>query len=196
MRKKCWKTSSPRYPGELEVCPECGKGNLTVHEMEYKFPYGVGENRVELSATVPAKTCSDCGFTFLDCTAEQKCHEAVCQHLGVMTPSQVLKLRELHNLSQSQFADVSGLGVATLSRWERGVVVQNQAYDNYLFLLGFRENLELIRNRRSRGLRNGVGGPETTLEFRKLTVTPELRERQDRFDLRMCREEEEGVLCI
>jgi len=113
-----------------------------------------------------------------------------------MTPSQIVKLRELHNLSQSQFADASGLGVATLSRWERGVVVQNQAYDNYLFLLGFGENLELVRNRKSRGLDDGAGNPRATPAFRKLAITEELRERQNRFDLRICPKEREKALCI
>jgi putative zinc finger/helix-turn-helix YgiT family protein len=188
-------TSAQNHPCELEVCPECGKENLRVEEIEYKFPYGVGEDRVELSAIVPAKRCPDCGFTFLDSAGGQKCHEAVCRHLGVMTPSQIRKLRELHGLSQAQFADISQLGVATLSRWERGIVVQNRAYDYYLFLLGFRHNLELVRDRNSRGLRQGAGRLDTMPEFRELKVTPELRERQNRFDLRIRAEEKEEVPC-
>jgi len=132
---------------ECISCPECGSGNVKTSEEEYSFPYGVGEHAVNLKPRVPIRTCSDCGFSFLDHVGEGICHEAVCKHLGVMTPSQIKALRGLYELTQAQFSEFTKLGEATLSRWERGIVIQNQAYDNYLYLLRFPENLKKLHSR-------------------------------------------------
>lgn len=132
---------------ESLVCSECGSRNITTKEEEYKFEYGVGEEAVELKAIVPLRTCGDCGCSFLDGEAEDLCHEEICRHLGVMSPSQIKALRKLYDLTQAQFSTITRLGEATLSRWERGIIIQNEAYDNYLYLLGFKENIERVRDK-------------------------------------------------
>jgi DNA-binding transcriptional regulator YiaG len=120
----------------------------------------------------------------LDGDAEDACHEAVCRHLGVMTPSQIKALRTLYGLTQSQFSEITKLGEATLSRWERGIVIQNQAYDNYLYLLGFNENLERIRNRTKESkITEQIVNRNQNPQFRKLDVTGELLERKMNFKL-------------
>lgn len=129
------------------VCADCGSSNIETFEEDYKFPYGIGEDRIELTARIPIRKCGNCGFRYRDCIADDICHEAVCQHLGVMTPAKIRALRELHGLTQAEFSEVTKLGEATLSRWERGVVIQNQAYDNYLYLLAFSKNFDKVRER-------------------------------------------------
>ena len=133
------------------VCPNCGSGDVQTCPEQYCFPYGVGEAQVELSTEVPLRTCGGCGFEFLDHVGQSTCHEAVCRHLGIMTPHQITSLRRLHTLTQAELSKITKLGEATLSRWERGVVIQNEAYDNYLYLLGFPENLKRIHNRAESG---------------------------------------------
>lgn len=166
------------------ICPTCGSSNVKTNIKDYSFIYGAGEEGVELSVKAPVRTCGVCGFSLLDGDAEDACHEAVCRHLGVMTPSQIKALRTLYGLTQAQFSEITKLGEATLSRWERGIVIQNQAYDNYLYLLGFNENLESIHDR--------AKGSKTTEQivdriqsprFRKLDVTEELLERKMSFKL-------------
>ncbi len=150
------KTES-NFPNARErlICPDCGSSNIKTCQKDYIFPYGSGGNKVELVANVPVRTCSDCGFSFLDSAAEDICHKAVCQHLGVMTPSQIKDLRNLYGLTQAQFSEITKLGEATLSRWERGILIQNQAYDNYLYLLGFRKNFDVLRSRDPSGRSEG-----------------------------------------
>jgi putative zinc finger/helix-turn-helix YgiT family protein len=133
------------------LCPDCGSSKIETSEENHSFTYGHAEDKADLIVKVPVRACSDCGASFLDRVAEDLCHDAVCQHLGVMTPSQIKGLRKLYNLTQAQFRDITKLGEATLSRWERGLVIQNQAYDNYLYLLGFPENLDKIRSRDKSG---------------------------------------------
>ncbi len=62
-------------------------------------------------------------------------HEAVCRHLGLLTPAEIRGLRERYNLSRAAFARMTGFGDATLARWEKGEVVQNASSDRYLRLL-------------------------------------------------------------
>lgn len=155
---------------EALICGMCGSRNIETENKEHTFPYGVGEAQEELSAIVPVRVCKSCGFQFLDYLAEEACHDAVCRHLRVMTPKQIKALRKMHNLTQADFAKITGLGEATLSRWERGVVVQNEGYDNYLYLLGLGDNLDAVRKRRTDGevspedsSRSGVGENELGL---------------------------------
>jgi len=168
---------------DVMTCPECGSESMSSSIQEHKFTYGICDTAVELSASVPVRKCDKCGFCFLDSEADDICHEVVCKHLGLMSPKQIKALRELHNLSQSQFAALTGLGEATLSRWERGINLQNEAYDNYLYLLGFEKNIKRTQERKS-----GEGSKKISLEkiqksFPQLEVNEELLEKQKRFEL-------------
>jgi len=147
MDKNLTPESNSAIIGGKSICPDCGSNKIEMSEENHTFTYGRAEDKVDLRVKVPVQTCSECRASFIDHIAEEICHEAVCQHLGVMTPSQIKGLRKLYNLTQAQFREITKLGEATLSRWERGLVIQNQAYDNYMYLLGFTENLDRIRNR-------------------------------------------------
>ena len=65
--------------------------------------------------------------------------KAVCQHLGVLSPVEVRGIRKRYEMNRSEFAQVTGLGEATLNRWENGTLVQNRANDRYLRLLAIPE---------------------------------------------------------
>ena len=163
------------------ACPHCGAPRITTVLQSQQFPYGAGPHSVTLEATVPVRTCSACGFTFTDREGEEVRHEAVCRHLKVMAPRRIRQLRELHRYSQAAFAEVTRLGEATLSRWERGIIIQNAAYDSYLYLLGFPENLQrLIVRARTLERRSDA---EPTARFRSLQVNDELLRRSTAFTL-------------
>jgi len=184
MNRDVWPESESHIHGDKVVCSDCGGDNITTTQEEYKFTYGIGDSAVELSAWVPLRKCNDCGSTFLDDDAEDACHEAVCHHLRVMTPSQIKDLRALYGLTQARFSEITKLGEATLSRWERGTIIQNQAYDNYLYLLGFNENLERIRDRaKERKTTEQTVDRIQSPKFRELDVTEELLERKRSFKL-------------
>ncbi len=166
------------------TCPECGSSNLTGNQEEYKFPYGKGTDAIELSANVEVEKCNDCGFSYIDQTAELACHEAICEHLGIMKPSQIKGLRDYHELTQSGFSNITGLGEATLSRWERGIVIQNKAYDNYMYLLGLKDNLDSLRKRKeSPKLMEPTIVKSKRPQFRELDVNEQLLEKQKSFKL-------------
>ena len=85
-----------------------------------------------------------CGETFRGPEPARLHHEALCKTLGFLTTSEILDLREKSlRLTQEEFACMTGIGVATISRWERGRLVQNRAMDRYLRLL--RDNPPSVR---------------------------------------------------
>ena len=49
-------------------------------------------------------------------------------------------------MSRAAFAQVSGLGEASLNRWENGLAIQNHANDRYLRLLAHPEIMSRLRS--------------------------------------------------
>lgn len=63
-------------------CPACGaKSAVTYAREEQRFPYGRGDNAVELSAVVDVGRCAACTFEFTDWRGEIARDEAVQKHL-------------------------------------------------------------------------------------------------------------------
>jgi DNA-binding transcriptional regulator YiaG len=93
-------------------------------------------------------TCNQCGFQFTDEVAEEARHEAVCRHLGVMTPKEIKEIRKSYGMSRAEFSHLTRIGEASLARWENGLLIQSPAYDQLLYLLTFPENLERLKSTR------------------------------------------------
>jgi DNA-binding transcriptional regulator YiaG len=135
------------FASEPLRCASCGASSVGTEMVVEEFAYGAGEDPVQLRATVPLRTCRDCGFQFTDHHAEGARHEAVCRHLGVMTPREVEAVRARLGMTRAAFAGLTRLGEASLARWEKGLLVQNPANDQLLYLLRFPENVERLRSR-------------------------------------------------
>jgi putative zinc finger/helix-turn-helix YgiT family protein len=120
---------------ESMVCAECGSGRMERHLEIEKFLYGTGDRQIELEAEVTAWTCPVCGFEVSGADAEDKRHEAVCKHLGVLCPAQIRAIRRRRGLSQAEFARFARVGEASVKRWESGALVQNASTDLLLRLL-------------------------------------------------------------
>ncbi|MGO9274786.1 MAG: type II TA system antitoxin MqsA family protein [Terriglobia bacterium] len=131
----------------VRECPNCGSTHVETRTLPDRFQYGSAPKAVELEALVPFRKCADCGFEFTDSDAEDARHEAVCRHLGVMTPSEVRALREEYGLTRAEFAERTRIGEASLARWETGLLIQNRANDNYLYLLRFSESWKRLEDR-------------------------------------------------
>jgi putative zinc finger/helix-turn-helix YgiT family protein len=148
MQKPTHHPTSADTPERLTACLECGSTALEERFDEETFEYGGREKPFTVTARIPSLLCRNCGFRFYDEAAEWARHEAACRHLGVMVPGEIRALRKRHGPTQEAFAELTGLGVATLGRWERGEGIQNEAYDALLYLLTFEENAERLRHRK------------------------------------------------
>ena len=130
-----------------QICPGCGERSVSTRIEDKSFPYGAGESRVNLSARVAVHHCRTCNDEFLDSSAEDTRHEAVCRHLGVLTPSEITSIRTKHGYNRADFARLTQFGEASLSRWENSLLVQNAANDQFLYLLWFSDNIDRLRTR-------------------------------------------------
>jgi putative zinc finger/helix-turn-helix YgiT family protein len=131
-----------------QSCPSCNSSRIVTNYDICEFTYGVGEKAVKLKAEVPLLSCPDCGFEYTDYRADEAKHDAVCRYLGVMPPFEILALRKGYNVTRARFAEITGIGEASIARWETGELIQNASIDNYLYLLSFTENLEKLQKRR------------------------------------------------
>lgn len=128
-------------------CPNCGSSKVESRNIIDKFQYGSGAKAVILEAEIPFRRCDNCMFEFTDSEAEDIQHEAVCRHLGVMTPAEIVALRNKYGLTRAQFAEKTRIGEASLARWETGELIQNPANDGYMYLLSFPENFDHLEKR-------------------------------------------------
>ncbi len=135
-------------------CPLCGHSPLRPAFIDRTFEYGNEEDdRITVHAhQVPIEICDGCGEGYSGPAAARVEHEAICRILGLPTPAEIVSLRERLGLSQAELAQLTGIGKATISRWERGRMLPNRAMARYLWLLD--------RNPTNVALLEGVGeGP-------------------------------------
>ena len=113
----------------------CGSRTVNTCEQRDEYVYGTGDSAVTLAIDLPVRQCASCHFEHLDDEAERLIHNAVCRHLGVLSPAGVREVRKRSEMSRAAFAKLTGLGEATIGRWEAGTAIQNRANDRYLRLL-------------------------------------------------------------
>jgi putative zinc finger/helix-turn-helix YgiT family protein len=130
------KVSEDMKTGEqsgARTCPSCGARALERELVRDRFEYGGEGDPVWVEAdNVPVEVCRACGQQFSGPEAARIRHDAICRALGLLTPAEIRELRERFGMTQEQFADWTGIGVATISRWERGRWVQTRAHDRFL----------------------------------------------------------------
>ena len=150
----------------------------------HTFTYGSGTDGVELTVHVPVHVCPSCGLEFLDDEAETLKHEAVCAHLGVLSPEEIRGIRRMHGMSRAAFSRVTGLGEATLNRWENEILIQSAANDRYLRLLAAPNNMYMLQRLGSEPTGSVRPSEADTGRFRVIDVSDEHRRRQASFRLR------------
>lgn len=158
-----------------ELCIECGGANLVEQMKDQSFTYGLADDQVILTASMPVFTCEDCGYEFFDERGEVARHAAVCRHLGVQTPEEVRRTREETGLTRTEFCQLSGFGAASLQRWECGMVVPNASSDRLIFLLRYPDNIERLR-KRAIAISQGVLAYQGTTSDPVARITTEIPE--------------------
>ena len=165
------------------TCPQCGEREISTSVQQDKFVYGSGESAVELSVDLPVRHCSDCDFQFVDSEGEDIQQAAVCQHLGVLPPKAIVDIRKKHGLSRAAFAEITGLGEASLSRWEKGINIQNPGNDRYIRLLEHPEVMVKLQDIAREKLKS-LHSDNNVFPFRSLAESEDLYQQQANFQLR------------
>ena len=165
-----------------DTCPQCGGNTVTTFRHRHTFVYGSGESAVDLTVDLPVRHCGSCEVTFLDDEAERLEHDAVCQHFGVLTPAEIRRIRESYGMTRATFAQVTGLGEATLNRWENGIMIQTLANDRYLRLLASPATMQRLRSFSS--TEPSSSSAENGRRFQCLKESEDVLRERDNFQLR------------
>lgn len=147
---------------EARACAECGEQRARRSTEVQSFLYGERGKEVTLSARVPVWTCDACGAAYTDGEGEDARHEAVCRHLGLLSPLEIRNLRSKHSLTQAELAQLTGFGEASIKRWEAGTILQNSSSDKFLRLL-----LDNYVMRKLQGLASEIHAPQMRQGFGK-----------------------------
>lgn len=183
------KTSNTRLMNNVEkrkyACPLCGGMDVKTTIINHEFPYGSEEAAVSISALLPLRNCTACNFEYFDGEAEQIKHGAVCDHLGMLRPENIEKIRASYDMSRAEFAWATGLGEATIRRWENGTIIQNLANDRYIRLLMHPWIMQRVKHYASGVDTLPPKQDENVVAFRRLIVTPAMLKQKEGFSLRM-----------
>jgi putative zinc finger/helix-turn-helix YgiT family protein len=160
-----------RFMSDPLTCPACASDAITTQSETEDFIFRSGGVEYPVRATYPVHFCTACHELFLGEAAEVARHAATCGALNRLTPADILALRERRGLSRKAFAKLSGVGEASLARWETGELIQSESNDNLLRLLARDENVRLLSG--MRGAEAGQSPTETSVAAR-MGPRPEL----------------------
>ena len=167
------------------VCPLCDGKSIETFQHTDTFNYGSGDSAATLQVDLPVRRCTSCEFEFVDYEGERLRHEAVCRHLGVLTPIEVRGVRQRYGMTRAAFAQATCLGEATLSRWENGAVIQNKAYDCYMRLLCKPWIMNALKHLVVLELESPNEASIAERQFRRLVVSESMLSKQSSFRLRL-----------
>ena len=166
------------------TCPQCENNKVSTTIQDYEYVYGAGESAITLQVEIPVRNCSDCECQFTDWEAEEIMHNALCSHFGVLNPSEITGLRARHQMSRTEFASLTGLGEASLNRWEKGINIQSVSHDRFLRLLDDPRILSRLKQVVSGIESRKRGEQDNVVSFRSLRDRSRLEREKRSFELR------------
>jgi len=115
-------------------CFACGKGKLERQTVDLSGT----RNGEEFTVRTDGLLCTRCGFKTL--SNEQSgvftrlISDAYRRKYGLLTSNQIRDARKRLRMTQKEFADYLGVGVASVKRWEIGKI-QDQAMNRLILLM-------------------------------------------------------------
>ena len=122
---------SPRAStGTRAPCPACGHDAVRSARarVSIRFITPAGRSGVA-SAVVTTLTCERCGCASESPESAAIRDDAIRRELGLLTPGELRAARERLGWSRRELAEKTGLGSASLFRWEMGRTFQNRSSD-------------------------------------------------------------------
>jgi putative zinc finger/helix-turn-helix YgiT family protein len=136
-------------PPETKIM-ECLHDECDPQVIRDEFEAGpVGERVKVVAENVPVEVCRRCKEVVYGSEAARVRYRAIIAALGYLGPEEIRAVRERLGLSQEAFARLTGIELDTVTRWERGRLIQSRAMDNYLRLLGTVPDVAAVLGRKT-----------------------------------------------
>jgi putative zinc finger/helix-turn-helix YgiT family protein len=119
----------------LTTCPECGG---CIVRARHTFDVHIGRRTVAVDGDYArcAGNCAEFYFAAGEMDAVMtRATEVIRADEGLLTPADIKALRKRIGLTQPQLEHLLGAGLKTVTRWEKGAVIQNGATDTLLRLI-------------------------------------------------------------
>lgn len=111
-------------------CPK-GHGPMELKELKKEKTY----RGVDITYTVEALVCPECGLeggTVRSAAAAQRAiADAYREKVGLLSSQEIKSLRKNNGLTQQRLANIMNVGIASIKRWETGVI-QSKSMDHAL----------------------------------------------------------------
>lgn len=133
-----------------EECPFCGKGKLSLKQIEYTF-----ESPDSPKVSVPGvwvDYCVACGENIYPAATSAYIEEVLAELDDQLTPRELERIRENLGVDQGEMSEILGLGDKTYHRWEKGSQFPSRSMGYYIRILA--NNPNVFEWLRSRGWRN------------------------------------------
>ncbi len=119
-------------------CGTCRQRTMEIATFAYSAEYDHdGRKYVVRVPDLSAPKCANCGTLSFDRVAELRLETEFRKTLGLLLPAEIRRHRLSRGFSQQQLADLIGISVSTLSRWETGAQIQQRSLDKMLRLVFF-----------------------------------------------------------
>ncbi|MGA2171516.1 MAG: type II TA system antitoxin MqsA family protein [Sedimentisphaerales bacterium] len=118
-----------------EKCPICGEMALETRVGKYTFvpPPNIPGGPIVIE-NAQWEECASCKERILSLELEKSLENERYHRLGLLTPKEILSIRERAGLKQKEIAEKIGVGEKTYARWESGHSLHNTSSDNLIRL--------------------------------------------------------------
>jgi putative zinc finger/helix-turn-helix YgiT family protein len=129
------KSRRPKTGARTELrCPVCDTP-LKERRIVRQFDFGVGEMKVPVTASVVVQECEDCGAQVETAETGREMEDAGRRAIGMLVGDDFTGFRQRLGLSFREMSRMTGIGTATLSRWEAGRLRPNRSLDLLMRIL-------------------------------------------------------------
>lgn len=151
-----------------EICPVCDKGHMIAHsDGTHKFKYQRRNYVVDGIHYAKCDNCHTSGYLPGQLTHNKLLIENFQRNLvSIISPSQILLLREKYSLTQEKASKIFGGGVNAFSRWERGIIVPAESTAK-LMLLALDDEQVLIKLAKLSKIEVNIDPPNVAIQHRR-----------------------------
>ncbi len=153
------------------VCPYCEK-STEINPVTMKETHKIKG----LSVTIPVEhsVCAECGRDFATKEQMERAtkagYDAYREAEGIVSPEEIIRIREKYSASQKVFAKILDLGDLTINSYEQGALVSKSISN----LIRFMENpdnfTELLNKKRNEFSKTQIQRIEKALESREVSM--------------------------